>query len=141
MSKTGHSYTSHRDLIAVYSPKRLELNVYVFSQKALKYRLKLTNFITWVSFSLCGEYVMYSNDYEQILECKLAAPVPQMRKRMVTKEQHFYDHRRRVMCIKDSKLWVEGEPEGRPVTMAALVMDGVLCRISDSDHISKLLFI
>jgi len=31
ISKTGHSYTSHRDLIAVYHPKRLELGVYTFS--------------------------------------------------------------------------------------------------------------
>ena len=66
MSKTGHSHTSHLDLIAVYIPKRLELTIYSFSSKAMKFKLRLNNFITWVSFSLCGGYVMYSNDYQEI---------------------------------------------------------------------------
>jgi hypothetical protein len=45
------------------------------------------------------------------------------------------------MTIKDDNLWIEGQKEAKPITMSLVVMDGAMCRISDSDHIAKVLFL
>lgn len=45
------------------------------------------------------------------------------------------------MTIKEERLWVEGAKTGIPVSMAVAITGGVLCRVSDSDHVGKVLFL
>lgn len=66
ISKSGHSYNSLMDLIAVYLPRNLNILIYKFTTKLLLYRIRAGTYLTWLSFSYCGEYIMYSNDFGPI---------------------------------------------------------------------------